>query len=907
VKFELFDYQADAADKLSKHLVHAAREYADDPAEQAAVVLAAPTGAGKTVIATAVVEASLGGVETMPGIEDATFLWVTDDPSLNRQTLHKMMAASSALAPNRLITIENDFDAEFFDPGRVYFLNIQKLSATATLSKSHIDRRTWSLWETIANTVTQHPNGFSVIVDEAHRGMSSNHTARKARETIVSQIIGGGSTGRPAVPVVWGISATPRRFIAAMTDLERSAKAHTVRVDDVRESGLLKDQIILGHTRGVDAAESTLVRHAVRRAKEYEQKWSTYTAANNEPHVFPVLVIQVADKPSERDLTAVVGVVLDEWSDLRIENIVHVFGDHSAIRMGSTCVSWCPPEDIQERSEVRVVLCKTAITTGWDCPRAEVLLSLRVARDIDSITQVMGRIVRTPLARRIHTDEDLNSVHCILPKFDQDAVDAIAEKFRLGDEDSFISGTNVITRPAALARNPHLGQVTLVEVDSFEVDEQKSSAFVQYCPAESILQSDANALQASPASDTSGNVKSNTDAILEEGIFDSSSGIQNLTLSGPSNIFDLVAGLPSYTIPRRTLRSPITRLTSLALLLATTSDGATIDAYAPAKARNQLFSVLDSWKNDLVVAGKLDILLERTRSTRLFERSIAFGNGARKAKESTTTIALDSRGIEILMDKTRAILPEGLANAYVNRLAVKDEDVADAMVATIALASEPSLPAELDRRASQLVEDWFNRYGSAITRLSAAEQERFDRIRRESDRPLLTTITIPVRRTDDAYGDVWDRHLLSDMDGNFRANLKDWESHVLRTELKNGAVAWYRNPASGRHSLQIPYQTTLGVVGLAPDFIFVNRIRGSLVASLIDPHGTHLADAVLKLKGLAAYAERHAARYQRIQSVAKIDNEYCMLNHCDQAVRQAIHDTQASNAEELFRCYGMNY
>jgi len=45
-----------------------------------------------------VVEASLDGDESTPGIDDATFLWVTDDPSLNRQTLQKMMAASSALA-----------------------------------------------------------------------------------------------------------------------------------------------------------------------------------------------------------------------------------------------------------------------------------------------------------------------------------------------------------------------------------------------------------------------------------------------------------------------------------------------------------------------------------------------------------------------------------------------------------------------------------------------------------------------------------------------------------------------------------------------------------------------------------------------------------------------------------------
>ncbi len=134
--------------------------------------------------------------------------------------------------------------------------------------------------------------------------------------------------------------------------------------------------------------------------------------------------------------------------------IVHVFGEHADLKFDNATISWSPPEDIQDRSEIRVVLCKTAITTGWDCPRAEVLVSLRVARDADTITQVMGRMVRTPLARRIHTYEDLNAVHCILPKFDQEAVDAIAEKFRTGDADSVSGGTTVITKPSSLAWNP---------------------------------------------------------------------------------------------------------------------------------------------------------------------------------------------------------------------------------------------------------------------------------------------------------------------------------------------------------------------------------------------------------------------------------------------------------------------
>ena len=70
-------------------------------------------------------------------------------------------------------------------------------------------------------------------------------------------------------------------------------------------------------------------------------------------------------------------------------------------------------------THVRVLVAKDAISTGWDCPRAEVLVSFRPAKDHTHITQLLGRMVRNPLARRVPGDERLNSVDCILPFFDR--------------------------------------------------------------------------------------------------------------------------------------------------------------------------------------------------------------------------------------------------------------------------------------------------------------------------------------------------------------------------------------------------------------------------------------------------------------------------------------------------------
>jgi type III restriction enzyme len=71
------------------------------------------------------------------------------------------------------------------------------------------------------------------------------------------------------------------------------------------------------------------------------------------------------------------------------------------------------------------VFFKTALNAGWDCPRAEVMFSFRKASDYTSIAQLIGRMVRAPLARRIEEDERLNSVDLFLPHYDTSALNQI--------------------------------------------------------------------------------------------------------------------------------------------------------------------------------------------------------------------------------------------------------------------------------------------------------------------------------------------------------------------------------------------------------------------------------------------------------------------------------------------------
>jgi type III restriction enzyme len=52
---------------------------------------------------------------------------------------------------------------------------------------------------------------------------------------------------------------------------------------------------------------------------------------------------------------------------------------------------------IDADKNIGVVFFKTSLSTGWDCPRAEVMMSFRRAEDHTYIAQLLGRMVRTPL------------------------------------------------------------------------------------------------------------------------------------------------------------------------------------------------------------------------------------------------------------------------------------------------------------------------------------------------------------------------------------------------------------------------------------------------------------------------------------------------------------------------------
>lgn len=301
----IFAFQKKAVKELRKCVANGLRTYRMDSEWNQVVSLQAPTGSGKTIILTALIESILYGAEAgeydleMSGYEpqpDAIFLWLSDSPSLNAQSRDKISFKSGKIRLSQCVEIQEDsFDQEVLSDGMIYFLNTQKLSSTSKLVQ-HGDRRTFTIWETLENTAREKSNRLYVIIDEAHRGTQGTEAGKAT--SIMQRFIKGFDTDihhmRP-MPLIVGMSATAERFNRLIDSCEHSALLRVlVKPEDVRSSGLLKERIKVVYTEDVGKYDTVAVLQAA--VEEYVSKcehWLNYTRVYHYENVCPIFVVQV--------------------------------------------------------------------------------------------------------------------------------------------------------------------------------------------------------------------------------------------------------------------------------------------------------------------------------------------------------------------------------------------------------------------------------------------------------------------------------------------------------------------------------------------------------------------------------------------------------------------------------------
>jgi hypothetical protein len=848
VKFTLKDYQTDAVDDVLANLRRARENFKNpDKREISSFSLTATTGAGKTVMAAAAIEALFWGNDTFDFAPDpgAVVLWFSDDPSLNEQTRNRLMQASEKFTYNNLARIEPPFAKPRLEPGKVYFLNTQKLTKSSLLTRGHVetaregqeqitgfsaiappDMQGWTIWETLANTIEDTELTLYLVLDEAHRGFNARTTSDKP--TIVRRLVNG-TKMRPPTPIVWGISATIEHFDAAMKEAEatkdrRALPSVLVDPSRVQESGLIKDTLVLDIPHEAGNFDSVLVRHAARKLKDSTERWAAYVQSQGLLEtVQPLLVLQTPNTPDPDDVGIAIDTIFSEYPDLAASSVRHVLGDHSTQKFGAWEVDWIEPQRVQEETHVRVLIAKDAISTGWDCPRAEVLVSFRPAKDNTHITQLLGRMVRSPLARRVPGDERLNAVDCMLPFFDR---------------------------------------TTAVKVVRFLTGE----------------------LEDMPGS-------------TKKAVIDGKELLPNPEV--PEGVWERWGTLPTQTLPQRGAR-PVKRLVALAQALS--ADG--VRPGALGAVEEELHRILDAYATRY--KNQLDSAIQEVWDVHFQEIAGRFGKRGLTYTEFVERA--DDRAIRTGFEAAKKAFGADIAQSYVNHLAGDDDPDADddglreAYVRAAALATVKEVRDKVDVEATELTDNLFAQHRVALKDLPDVRQQEYENIRAMSTRPQLGILRPPRTRIEGFSVEDDDQivpaqlaplHLMSDGEGQFPlTSLNSWERQIVHAELTRPNVrAWYRNPSRAAvDSLGVAYRddATANWRSMHPDFVFFNEVGGQIVASIVDPHGHHLDDAAMKLRALAAFAETYGDAFHRIEAIAEVDGGMKVIDMQKPLVREAI-------------------
>lgn len=239
------------------------------------------------------------------------------------------------------------------------------------------------------------------------------------------------------MPVILGISATAERFNTLVGNITNvGLQKHVIMADDVRNSGLLKDRIVITYPEDPSKNNDiVLLEAAVEEWLKKCKRWYQYTSEQHYANVDPVLVVQVCPGSggaiSDTNLEDVLAKIEEKVGmPFKEGEVVHCFGEGTTLELNGLHIPHVKASEIADDHKIKVVFFKEALSTGWDCPRAETMMSFAVRNDPTYIAQLLGRMVRTPLQMRVLRDEFLNDVKLYLPHFNKDTVKKIVDELQ---------------------------------------------------------------------------------------------------------------------------------------------------------------------------------------------------------------------------------------------------------------------------------------------------------------------------------------------------------------------------------------------------------------------------------------------------------------------------------------------
>lgn len=947
---ELFPFQKQAVNEMRLRVAMALNNYRMLKIPQV-VSLQAPTGSGKTIIMSSLIEDIFYGSEQFTEQPEAIFVWLSDSPQLNEQSKHKIEMKADKIRMDQCVVISDEaFDREILEDGHIYFLNTQKLGKAANLSR-HSDTRQYTIWETIENTAREKADRLYFIIDEAHRGMQGRQ-AGTATSIMQRFIKGSSEQNLSPIPVIVGMSATAERF-NSLVGRATNSTLHKVIISpaQVRQSGLLKDRIVITYPEDSSKHGDMAVLQAA--TDEWQDKckhWYQYTYEQHYPNVNPVFVIQVCagsgNKVSNTDLDDVIAKIEERLGDNFKENeVVHTFGSTGTLTIHGLTVPHIEPSEIAEDRRIRVVLFKENLSTGWDCPRAETMMSFRRAGDATYIAQLLGRMVRTPLQCHVLVDDSLNDVRLFLPYFNQDTVQKVIDELQAtegGEIPTVVDGESLENQtydtwsvhnqyqrkktqkqmvgqmslfdyPNGFQDNPTVASSTAAgDMPNLEVAVANQDGAALIIPAE---EHPSVTLEAEPRNDVHNDqeTEGKSEAATGEGKQSVKKEQPVLTpVVSQMSMFPTIdreeitkfineQGYLTYIVRSVKINSYLKSLMSLAGLLSQFN----ICITANEDVKNDVAELIRNYVNGLHDAERYDELtkqvMEMKLSVQIFD---VFGEKIQKDNQIDMFTASESdldRQLRVADAKMGGC---GFHLAY-GRKYIDFDNPNAFKVDCILFAFDSECIANLNQYAEKKFHELNDQYRKYIVAKPEKCQKQYSDIVANGDEIskhnfiLPETISAKVVADGIKYAD----HLFANADGVAKIKLNGWEQAVLAEEQKRkDYVCWLRNPSRQSWSLRMPYEIDGKCKELYPDFLIIRRDPIlKYIVDILEPHNPDFKDNLGKAKGLANYAanEPRIGRVQliRIGKDAAGENRFKRLNLVKGSIRNKV--LAAINTDEL--------
>lgn len=365
--YTLKNYQRDAVDELKEYISIGFKS-----TSKKEVVFKAPTGSGKTLMAASLFEEL---AEENPSV-NFCILWACP----GKGELHKQSfdAVKTYLGGNPVCSLlEDEFFGfrKYIKDKEIVFINweklIQKDKETGKWANNLMKDQEGMNFIDVIEKTKQNGTRVILVIDESHIGASQKARIQEFINTII-------------IPnIVLEMSATP---LNNHIDVE-------IEAQKVVDEGMIKEDVIVN--QGINKEDKTLaeqdsellvLQKGYDKRQEIVEEYNKLNIAVN-----PLVLIQIpnVDEGEAKKL------VIKDF--LREKGITE---DNGKLKF------WCDDKGNFDKKAIKknnditeYLVFKTAVATGWDCPRAHILIKFRDGKSETFETQTIGRILRTAEAK----------------------------------------------------------------------------------------------------------------------------------------------------------------------------------------------------------------------------------------------------------------------------------------------------------------------------------------------------------------------------------------------------------------------------------------------------------------------------------------------------------------------------